>query len=40
MSMPVALDHALATGRAKKGDRVCFLVGSAGISYGYGILTV
>lgn len=40
MSMPVALDHALRTGRAKKGDRVCFLVGSAGISYGYGILTV
>lgn len=40
MSMPVALDHALKTGRAKKGDRVCFLVGSAGISYGYGILTV
>ncbi len=40
MSMPVALDHALQTGRAKRGDRVCFLVGSAGISYGYGILTV
>lgn len=40
MSMPVALDHALKTGRVKHGDKVCFLVGSAGISYGYGILTV
>lgn len=40
MSMPVALDHAYRTGRAKRGDRVCFLVGSAGITYGYGVLTV
>lgn len=40
MSMPVALDHAYRTGRAKHGDRVCFLVGSAGITYGFGVLTV
>ncbi len=40
MSMPVALDHAFRSGRARHGDRVCFLVGSAGITYGYGVLTV
>lgn len=40
MSMPVALDHAYATGRAKPGARACFLVASAGITYGYGMLTV
>lgn len=40
MSMPVALDVARRTGRAAAGDKVCFLVGSAGITYGYGVLTV
>lgn len=39
MSMPVALDLAIKTGRVKRGDRICFLVASAGISFGYGMLT-
>jgi 3-oxoacyl-[acyl-carrier-protein] synthase III len=39
MAMPTVLDFARRSGRIKPGDRVCFLVASAGISYGYGILT-
>lgn len=39
MSMPVALDFAVRTGRVKRGDRICFLVAGAGISFGYGMLT-
>lgn len=39
MSMPVSLNHALETGLVSTGDKVCFLVASAGISYGYGVLT-
>lgn len=39
MAMPTALHHALRSGRAKRGDRICFLVASAGITYGYGIMT-
>lgn len=40
MSMPVALDQARRSGRLATGDKACFLVGSAGITYGYGVLTV
>ena len=39
MSMPVALDFAIGAGRIERGDRICFLVASAGLSYGYGMLT-
>lgn len=38
MSMPTALHHGIATGRVKRGDRVFFLIGSAGISVGNGVI--
>jgi 3-oxoacyl-[acyl-carrier-protein] synthase-3 len=39
MAMPTALAHALKAGRARRGERICFLVASSGITYGYGIMT-
>jgi 3-oxoacyl-[acyl-carrier-protein] synthase III len=38
MAMPAALARAIELGRLRRGQRVCFLVGSAGISVGFGSL--